>query len=128
VSTTLADAPSCEPLRFAKDRLRIMVWKDQTTRGRRKIPPELKLAILGCSRIRLAAGRMQWLVDVPGRDVRQRGPTAWMRELVRKFAVFWIVARDSRRALYNKPEHVGVMTVILVWLERLAIEHGAEVQ
>lgn len=54
---------SCEPGRFKKNKLRVVVWKGRNTPGRRRIPKRLKLAILSRGRIRLPVENVKWLLD-----------------------------------------------------------------
>jgi hypothetical protein len=70
----MAGTPACEPGRFERNRLQVVVWRGRVTPGNRRIPKHLKLAILSRGRIRLPAERVRWLLDL------HRG-TGWVRRL-----------------------------------------------
>lgn len=71
---TRAPATSCEPSRFRKGKLNVVVWRGRTTPGKRRIPKGLKLGILARGRIRLPTSSVKWLLDV-------HKETSWVKRL-----------------------------------------------
>ncbi|NEP86156.1 MAG: hypothetical protein F6K18_04610 [Okeania sp. SIO2C2] len=73
-----ANSFTCEPGRFQNNKLNVVIWKNRITPGKRKIPKNLKLAILARGRIKLPIEKIKWILD-------QNQQLDWIKQLPQNF-------------------------------------------